>query len=151
MALTERLVGDQFGELLGTAEVEQHRLVGGHDLLRREFELTVRLGFRPLLHPTIMASSDATNGRRRPVRTWSWRGTTTMPGWGPALGIWAGGKAMGWEQRPDELDLTDSGELVSAMSAAVGRLRQLAAAAFNAGPEEPTEVAATQPGPNRPA
>ena len=53
---------------------------------------------------------------------------------------------MSREQRPDELDLTESNELVSAMSAAVGRLRQLAAAAFNAGREETTEAAATQPG-----
>ena len=65
MALTERLVGDQVGQLLGAAEVEQHRLVGGHDLLRREFELSAPLGFRPLLHPAIMAS--APEGRRRPV------------------------------------------------------------------------------------
>ena len=49
---------------------------------------------------------------------------------------------MSRELLPDELDLTDSGELVSAMSAAVGRLRQLAAAAFNARPEETTEVTA---------
>lgn len=49
---------------------------------------------------------------------------------------------MSRELLPDELDLTESGELVSAMSAAVGRLRQLAAAAFNPGPEEPTEITA---------
>lgn len=54
MALTKRLLGDQVGQLFGPAEVEEHRLVGGHDLLRREFEITVRLGFRPLLHPAIM-------------------------------------------------------------------------------------------------
>ena len=51
---------------------------------------------------------------------------------------------MSREQRPDELDLTESEELASAVSAAVGRLRQLAAAAFNAGREEPTEMATTQ-------
>ena len=56
------------------------------------------------------------------------------------------GEAMSRELLPDELDLTDSGELVSAMSAAVGRLRQLAAAAFNAGSEEPTEITAAQQG-----
>lgn len=53
---------------------------------------------------------------------------------------------MGPEQRPDELDLTESAELAAAMTAAVGRLRQLAAAAFNAGWEEPTPAAATQLG-----
>ena len=53
---------------------------------------------------------------------------------------------MGPEQRPDELDLTESADLVSAMSAAVARLRHLAAAAFNAGREETTEKAATQLG-----
>ena len=53
---------------------------------------------------------------------------------------------MSRELHPDKLDLTESGELVSAMTAAVARLRQLAAAAFNAGPEETTEVAAAQLG-----
>ena len=47
---------------------------------------------------------------------------------------------------PDEVDLTESAELVSAMSAAVARLRHLAAAAFNAGWDETTEVAAGQLG-----
>ncbi len=37
---------------------------------------------------------------------------------------------------PDEVDLTESGDVVSAMSAAVGRLRELAAAAFNGGAGE---------------
>jgi hypothetical protein len=45
---------------------------------------------------------------------------------------------------PDELDLTESGELVSVMSAAVGRLRQLAAAAFDAGRDETPSAAAAQ-------
>ena len=53
---------------------------------------------------------------------------------------------MSRELRPDEVDLTESAELVSAMAAAVGRLRQLAAAAFNAGREETTEAAAQQGG-----
>ena len=51
---------------------------------------------------------------------------------------------MSREMRPDAVDLTASGELVSAMSAAAGRLRQLATAAFNAGREETTGVAAAQ-------
>jgi hypothetical protein len=46
----------------------------------------------------------------------------------------AGGKPMSWEASRDEIDLTESSDVVSAMSAAVGRLRQLAAAAFNADP-----------------
>ncbi len=56
---------------------------------------------------------------------------------------------MNREPVPDELDLTTSGELVSAMSAAVGRLRQLAAAAFDAGRDETTPAATpgSRPGP----
>lgn len=50
---------------------------------------------------------------------------------------------MSREPGPDELDLTEA-ELVSAMSAAVGRLRQLAAAAFDAGREEATPAGAAQ-------
>lgn len=45
---------------------------------------------------------------------------------------------MSRETGPDAPDLTESGELVSAMSAAVGRLRQQAAAAFDAGRGETT-------------
>ena len=67
-------------------------------------------------------------------------------GVGPGAGDVSWGEAMSREVRPDEVDLTESGELVSAMSAAVGRLRQLAAAAFNAGREETTAVAAAQLG-----
>ncbi|HYH52372.1 MAG TPA: hypothetical protein VEG38_22740 [Acidimicrobiia bacterium] len=58
---------------------------------------------------------------------------------------------MSWELRHDEVDLTESesgsGDVVSAMSAAVGRLRQLAAAAFGAGPQAvmDAEAAPTDP------
>ena len=69
-----------------------------------------------------------------------------VPGVGPCAGDVSWGEAMSRDRRPDELDLTESGELASAMSAAVARLRQLAAAAFNGGPEEPAEVAANRPG-----
>lgn len=48
---------------------------------------------------------------------------------------------MSRETGPDDLDLTESGDLVSAMSAAVGRLRQQAAAAFDAGRSETTTAA----------
>jgi len=54
---------------------------------------------------------------------------------GLALGI-SWGEAMSREPIPGEVDLTESGDVVSTMSAAVGRLRLLAAAAFNAGPGE---------------
>lgn len=64
------------------------------------------------------------------------RGYNHLAGLGPRWGEL--GEAMSREVSPDELDLTDSGELVSAMSTAVGRLRQLAAAAFDAGREETT-------------
>lgn len=47
---------------------------------------------------------------------------------------------MSRELGRDEVDLTESGEVVSAMSAAVGRLRQLAAAAFDAGREAAREA-----------
>jgi hypothetical protein len=59
------------------------------------------------------------------------------------------GEAMSRERLPDDRDLTESAEMVSAMSAAVSRLRQLAAAAFDATPENTAEVTAAQPG--RPA
>ncbi len=51
---------------------------------------------------------------------------------------------MSRELRPDEVDLIEPAELVPAMAAAVGRLRQLAAAAFNAGRAGTTEAAAAQ-------
>ena len=123
VALTERLVGDQVGQLFGTAEVEEHCLVGGHDLLRGQFEPTIRLGFRPLFHPAIMALATAGSNLVVP-------GYNHDAGMGPGAGDVRLGGAMSRKQHP-ELDLTDSGELVSAMSAAVGRLRQLAVAAFN--------------------
>lgn len=66
-------------------------------------------------------------------------------GLGPDAGDVSWGGAMSRNLCPDELDLTESGELVSAMSEAVGRLRQQAAAAFYAGREEPAGPAATQP------
>ena len=58
---------------------------------------------------------------------------------------------MSRERGPDEIDLTESGELVSTMSEAVGRLRLLAAAAFNAGPSETpdSDVASLRRGPER--
>lgn len=46
---------------------------------------------------------------------------------------------MSRELVAEEVDLTESGEVVSAMSAAVGRLRRLAAAAFNAGQQAASE------------
>ena len=60
---------------------------------------------------------------------------------------------MSRELFPDELD-TESGELVSEMSAAVGRLRQQAAAAFTAGyPRAATDTMGSAGGlaPNDPA
>ncbi len=53
---------------------------------------------------------------------------------------------MNRELHPDELDLTESGALVSAMAAAVGRLRQLAAVAFDAGREETPDTAPPRSG-----
>ena len=52
---------------------------------------------------------------------------------------------MSGELGNDEVGLTASGEVVSAMSAAVGRLRQLAAAAFNAGAGAAGDGEAPQP------
>lgn len=54
---------------------------------------------------------------------------------------------MSRELGPDELDLTSSDDVVGAMSAAVGRLRELAAAAFNAGRAE-RKAAGSDSGPS---
>ena len=52
---------------------------------------------------------------------------------------------MRQEPGTDQVDLTDADEVVTAMSIAVERLRQLAAAAFNpAGPDTAIDRAAPQ-------